>query len=74
MKEYKIKIRIESSTLLDKDVFIKITALDGKIILSDKLHQNSTQLNLDLTHLKNGFYFLHLNYLNQNIIKKFIKN
>ncbi len=67
-------LKIESSTHLDKDVFIKITSLDGKIILSDKLLQNSTQLNLDITHLKNGLYFLHLNYAKQNIVKKIIRN
>lgn len=67
-------LKIESSYFLDEEVFIKITTLEGKIILSDKLHQNSTQLSLDLTHLKNGLYFIHLNYLNQDIVKKIIKN
>jgi hypothetical protein len=67
-------LKIESTHYLEKEVLIKITTLEGKIILSNKIEQNSTLLSLDLSHLKKGLYFIHLNYANQNIVKKIIRN
>lgn len=48
-------LKIESTHYLEKEVFIKITTLEGKIILSNTIEQNSTQLSLDLSHLKKVF-------------------
>ncbi len=66
-------IFIESSNTFDKNTYIKIYSLDGKLIMSQPSHSKATKLIIDVSNLVKGIYILKLESENMTIERRIEK-
>ena len=66
-------IYIESSNTFNKNTYIRIYSLDGKLIMSQPSHSKATKLTVDVSNLVKGIYILKLESENMTIERRIEK-
>ena len=56
----------------NEDIIVEIVDINGKLILSDKIKANNTELLINVKNITKGQYFLRLRSLKSHSIRKFI--
>lgn len=65
-------LNIRMSTNITEEVFVEISDILGRTILTQSLHPANLQ-NIDVSTLERGMYFININYKGQNNASLFIK-